>query len=322
MRHDTTCYELSQRNEALLRLGQNLKAMGFQFTTVTPSTHERINLRPGNAVAKDLAGVFGWSRTFVRDVVGEKLFRLMEEADVLEAGTDGFRSKVRWSSLGNELLVHSRFPTDEADAVFFGPDTYRFVQAIDCFLDSWDGEVRTAADIGCGTGAAAIRIARRLPEADVQALDINLKALEFTRINARLAETFGVRAITSDLLREAEGNFDLIVANPPYMLDPAQRIYRHGGGDMGSGLSMAILDGALGRLAPGGTLLLYTGVAIVHGRDGFYERVQDCLAATGFLWHYRELDPDVFGEELDEFSYLNTDRIAVVLLKVQRRAAD
>ncbi len=318
MQGDESCSELSRRNQALLHLGEALKQRGYHFTTVTPATHIRINQRPENAMATDLDGVFGWSRPFTREVIGEDLFQLMEAADVLIAGIDGFRSTVRWSSLGGELYVHSSFPTDAADAVFFGPDTYRFVQAIDCFLDQSDRGVAKAVDVGCGTGVAAIRIAGRFPQADVQAVDINLRALEFTRINARLAETPGVRAIASDLLREAEGHFDLIVANPPYMLDPAQRTYRHGGGDMGSGLSLAILDGGVARLAPGGALLLYTGVAIANGRDSFFERVAECLGSTDLQWHYRELDPDVFGEELDEYAYLNTDRIAAVLLTVVR----
>ncbi|MNF93162.1 Ribosomal RNA small subunit methyltransferase C [compost metagenome] len=255
----------------------------------------------------------------MRGALDEEIFRLMEAADVLVAGVDGFRSKVRWSTLGEGLYVHSSFPTEEADAVFFGPDTYRFVQAIDRLLDASDGRgIHQVADVGCGAGAAAIQIAMRFPEAEVQALDINRRALEFTRINACLAGTRGVRAVASDLLREAEGSFDLIVANPPYLLDAAQRTYRHGGGELGSGLSLAILDGGLGRLAPGGTLLLYTGVAMVAGKDPFYERVLGFLGDSDYQWHYRELDPDVFGEELAQDSYASAERIAAVALEVHR----
>lgn len=313
------CTALSERNQALLKLGQALQAREYRFTTVTPLTHSRINQRRENAMAEDLAGVFGWSRLFFRDAVEEEIFRLMEAADVLVAGVDGFRSRVRWSSLGEGLYVHSSYPTDEMEAVFFGPDTYRFVQAIDRLVDDSDGKgIHQVADVGCGAGAAAIQIARRFPEAKVQALDINLRALEFTRINACLAGTDGVHAIASDLLREAEGSFDLIVANPPYLLDQAQRTYRHGGGDLGCGLSLAVLDGGLGHLAPCGTLLLYTGVAMIAGRDPFYERVLEVLGDSDFQWHYRELDPDVFGEELAESAYASADRIAAVVLEVHR----
>ena len=71
---------------------------------------------------------------------------------------------------------------------------------------------------------------------------------------------------------------DPIAANPPYLLDDSQRAYRHGGGRLGEGLSVAIADLALERLAPGGTLLLYTGSAIVDGVDALAESLR---CATG-----------------------------------------
>jgi release factor glutamine methyltransferase len=36
----------------------------------------------------------------------------------------------RFSTLNNLLLAHSPYPTTDADAVFFGPDTYRFCKLI------------------------------------------------------------------------------------------------------------------------------------------------------------------------------------------------
>jgi methylase of polypeptide subunit release factors len=123
----------------------------------------------------------------------------------------------------------------------------------------------------------------------------------------------------SDLLSAAEGAFDLVVANPPYLLDPARRAYRHGGGRLGEGLSLAMLDAAVGRLAPGGTLLLYTGVAVVNGHDPFHAEAERRLAAhPRVAWAYREVDPDVFGEELDTGAYAEADRIAAVVLTVTR----
>jgi len=51
---------------------------------------------------------------------------------------------------------------------------------------------------------------------------------------------------------------------------------------------------ALARLAPGGTLLLYTGVAIVEGNDPFRQSVAERLEGSAQIWGYREIDPDVF----------------------------
>jgi hypothetical protein len=38
-------------------------------------------------------------------------------------------------------------------------------------------------------------------------------------------------------------------------------------------------------------------------------------------WDYREIDPDVFGEELDEAEYCRADRIAAVWLRVRQPPA-
>ena len=140
------------------------------------------------------------------------------------------------------------------------------------------------------------------------------------RLNAALAGAGNAEALRSDLLSGVPGGpLDLVVANPPYLVDPAERAYRHGGGPLGAGLSLAILDAALGRLAPGGTLLLYTGAAVVNGRGPFRVAAEERLAADpGVAWTYREMDPDVFGEELDTPAYAEADRIAAVVLTVTR----
>lgn len=121
-----------------------------------------------------------------------------------------------------------------------------------------------------------------------------------------------------DLFAAVSGEFDFIVANPPYLNDSTERAYRHGGGKWGGGLSQRIVLEGLPRLAPGGRLVLYTGSAIAAGVDGLKQDLAEYLAALGWPWSYRELDPDVFGEELDEPAYTQAERIAAVALVVQR----
>jgi len=161
-------------------------------------------------------------------------------------------------------------------------------------------------------------VALERPQAEVFAVDINDLALQYTTVNAQLAGAARLTARHSDLLDNIDGNFDLIVANPPYLLDAQERSYRHGGGSFGEGLSLAIASLASTRLAPGGTMLLYTGTAIRNGTDGFHTALAPLLDAASMEWHYQELDPDVFGEELTEPGYMDVDRIAAVLLTVRK----
>lgn len=310
--------EQTQADQALLQLGRRLRADGYRFTCVTPATHARNNAREGAERARTLRDVFGWSRPFPPSLLSLDELEQLRTAQVLEEAGERLRAKVRWSNLDDLLLVHSAFPTEASDAVFFGPDSYRFAQVIHDHLQRSPSRVQHAVDIGCGTGIGALIIARAAPHAQVSALDINPLALRYTAINAALAGVGNVSVEPSDLLDGVSGTFDLIVANPPYMLDAGQRVYRHGGGALGAQLSLRIVEQACQRLAPGGTLLLYTGVAIVEGRDALLDAIRLRLAGPQWSWLYREVDPDVFGEQLLEPGYQQVERIAAVALSVTR----
>ena len=305
-------------NPALVALVERLRATGYAFTTVTPATHARVNARPRNARARSLRDVFGWSRPFVEDLLPPDLFAAMREAGVLARDGDAWRATIRVSSLDGGLFVHSAYPPDATDVVFFGPDTARFVAAVVEHLDGRTAAVQRAVDVGCGSGAAGIAIARRNPEADIVLVDINDAALAAAATNARLAGAHGVVPCRSDLLGGVEGEFDLIVSNPPFMLDRAGRTYRDGGGAYGEGLSLAVVEAACARLAPGGSLVLFTGSAIVEGEDPFRQGATAACEAAGLSWWYREFDPDAYGEELGGPAYADAERIALVVLTATR----
>lgn len=303
-----------EKDAALVELGRFLKNEGYRFTTVSPLTHSRVNARKENECAMDLEGIFGWSRPFELTTISEELFKRMQQAGVIAQEGSRYRSLVRVSTLSNQLFFHSAYPTEEADAVFFGPDTYRFVSVIEQYLTTLRTPVNRVVDIGCGGGPGAISIACLRPSAEVLATDINPKAIRFTEINSRLAGTERVHAMFSDLLNNTEGSFDLVVSNPPYLIDSDRRTYRHGAGTLGEGLSLDIVDSALKRLNRGGSLLLYTGVAIVNGADRFRTAIEQKFRDIKVQWQYKEIDPDIFGEELMHEPYTHADRIAAIVL--------
>lgn len=77
-------------------------------------------------------------------------------------------------------------------------------------------------DVGTGTGAVGLAIARRRPDARVLATDVSAEAVELSRQNAgRLGLELDVRQ--GDLLEgvpaDLDGEVHLIVSNPPYVTD-------------------------------------------------------------------------------------------------------
>lgn len=307
---------LDARAAALVELGRALIGEGYHFVTVTPDTHRRVNRRAakaGRPTAVDLRDVFGWSRPFHAQLLSPALLELAWAAGAVVADGDQLHPTVRYSSLAGGLFVHSAYPTVEADSVFFGPDTYRFCSFVGRQLERAPRPKRydRLCEVGCGSGAAGLVMSSHARE--VVLADISARALMLTRVNAALA---GVEAevVTSDVLAGVDGALDLVIANPPYMLDEAGRTYRDGGGAYGEALAVRIVRQALTRLGRGGTLLLYTGAAIVGGDDTFLRAVRPLL--TDHAYEYEELDPDVFGEELERPAYAEVERIAAVGLTV------
>jgi len=305
----------------LVALGRALHNSGYAFVTPTPLTHARVNARPGNAIARSLRDVFGWSRPGPPELFPAGMLETMRRAGIVEQRGPLVASTVRFSSLQGLLFAHSAYPTSAPDSVFFGPDTYRFVRLIERALSDAATMPRSILDLGCGSGAGGLVAAQLAGNRPMLVLaDINPKALVLACANAALA---GIETVllAGDLCRPfaAEARFDLVVANPPYLVDPSGRTYRSGGGPLGAELSLRILRDGAAHLAPGGRLVLYTGAAMVEGRDPFREAAAALLDGLGLEYQYGELDPDVFGEELETDAYREVDRIAAVSLIVTAR---
>ncbi len=102
------------------------------------------------------------------------------------------------------------------------PDTEVLVEAGLRFLHDHPG-ARDVIDLGTGSGAIAIAVARNCPRARVQALDTDERALRVARANVRARQVSGrVEVRRSDLFGRARPT-DLVLANLPYLSAAALR---------------------------------------------------------------------------------------------------
>jgi release factor glutamine methyltransferase len=148
-----------------------------------------------------------------------------------------------------------------------------------------DRECRVA-DLGTGSGAIALAIARERPLARVTATDASAAALDVARANAKRLGIGNVAFAAGDWFAAlGDARFDVVVSNPPYIASSDAHL---GEGDLRFEPRSALASGADGldaicrivadapaHLAAGGALLME------HGFDQSM-RVRALLDAAGF----------------------------------------
>jgi len=73
-------------------------------------------------------------------------------------------------------------------------------------------------DIGTGSGAIALALAKEIPDAQITATDISGAALKLAGKNACVLKLENsITFLQSDLFAQVHGKFDIIVSNPPYI---------------------------------------------------------------------------------------------------------
>ena len=301
---------MTEAEAAGLELLQRLDEAGYDFTAPTPETHRRVVARESMRCARNLRGVFGWSLPFEEDIVGPEVLALMRRARLLRETPAGLKSKVRASRVCGQLFLHSAYPTTSDESVFLGPDSIRFADFLRTELAGQAASGRLV-DIGAGAGVGGIIAGMMLRQAEVELFDINTTALSLARVNAAHAGV-AVTTYESDAVEGVAPGFSIAIANPPFIIDEDGPAYRAGGGMHGAELSLDWTLAAARKLAPGGRVLLYTGSAIVDGGDGLRQALEQQLPALSCTMMYRELDPDIFGDQLDHKGYEEVERIAAI----------
>jgi release factor glutamine methyltransferase len=135
---------------------------------------------------------------------------------------------------------------------------------VECALEHVGRDPRVVVDVGTGSGAIAVAIARSAPQATVWATDVCAAAVGLAQRNAA-RNGVDVRVRRGDLLDPVSGHIDVVVANLPYLpyaervlhpdLDGEPRDAVYAPGD-GLGGYRRLLAACAARLSPGGLVAL------------------------------------------------------------------
>ena len=182
------------------------------------------------------------------------------------------------------------------DVLIPRPETEHLVEAVVDFLASRPGAQRIL-DLGTGSGAIAVSVAKECPHAEVWATDVSAAALAVARNNARRhGVDRRIRWLQGDLFAPLRGLaecLDALVSNPPYI--PSREIARLprdvsewepvlalDGGTDGMDFYRRIVRDGTPRLREGGFLALEVG-------DDLAGRVSELFRAQGELRRVRVL---------------------------------
>ncbi|MBC2855943.1 peptide chain release factor N(5)-glutamine methyltransferase [Cetobacterium sp. 2A] len=161
------------------------------------------------------------------------------------------------------------------------PDTEILVEQCKFLLQ--DMENPKVLDIGTGSGAIAITLAKEVPTSSVLGLDISSDALEVAKINRELNNVSNLKLQKSDIFSSVKDkDYSLIVSNPPYIpqteyetLQPEVRIHEPAGAltDKGDGYYFykTISKEAKNYLKVGGYLAFEVGYNQADKVQGFME---------------------------------------------------
>ena len=129
------------------------------------------------------------------------------------------------------------------------------------------GDGERALDLCTGNGIQAILLAAHAEH--VVATDVNERALAYARFNAALNGVDNVETRAGSFFEPVEGEqFDLVVANPPYVVSPESAYLFRDSGMRGDAVSELVVRGGRATLAPGAFASRPDRVGARPGRSG------------------------------------------------------
>jgi SAM-dependent methyltransferase len=201
------------------------------------------------------------------------------------------------------------------------------------------GSGERALDVGTGNGIQALLLASHASH--VTATDVNARALSYAAFNAALNGVSNVETRRGSYFEPVEGEqFDLVVANPPYVISPETSYLFRDAGLRGDEVSEQVVRAAPAALATGGFASILIAWTIdpadasarprawLHGSgcDGYLLHTStDDPIETASLWNRELLDrPDAYADALDRwlayYRKLEIGQIGYACVVLRKRA--
>ncbi len=180
------------------------------------------------------------------DAIGVVDAALLERAGFVRVGRAGVHGLVGVTELGDHLVVSDRRDLARPDVVAGVHPPSRLLADL-----TVRSPARRALDVGTGNGVQALLLAQHTDH--VVATDVSARALAFARATLLLNGVDDVELREGSLLAPVQGEtFDVVAANPPYVIGPDEGVLFRSSAYDDDGLCAALCRALPDVLAPGG----------------------------------------------------------------------
>lgn len=257
-----------------------------------------------------------------REALTPVVFDAVAECGLLAHATDVSGSVLAAAKLipYEEFYTASDFSTRERGGSVVPEDFVPGVSPASITLANYTirRPVGATFDLGTGAGIHALLAARH--SGKVVGSDLSLRALEFARLNAALNGIDNIEWVTGSFFEPIAGRkFDLVVANPPFVISPRSRFMYRDGGLSGDGVSAHVARGVVEHLNAGGFAVMLANWFYKEGEewdahprrwleaagcDAWLVRSADAepiAYASNWLKQTESKDPEPYARVLDEW---------------------
>lgn len=217
------------------------------------------------------------------DIIGQAAFARWRDHHLFRDADGGHALRFRVYGIGPVAFLADPPGSNLLRRVIAGQDSLNLVEFL---IAQRLPRVSRYLDVGPGSGVVLLSIAPLADEA--LGLDINPRAVAISRLNVELNQLDRTSVLEGDIFtdNEAQGRFDRITWNTPFMLFPPEckdTHYDAFGGEMGIELQLNFIRRLPALLAENGRALLSGTSTVLDNGDNLMNRALPAIASDGGL---------------------------------------
>lgn len=200
----------------------------------------------------------GLSETQLKQLFGVQLLRSLIQLGILIQRGEQWASRVDLFCVeGLYIATDHRYMLLAEDRIAESPVMYIGADSQGLAYTAPRYSVEKVLDLCCGSGVQGLVASRYAQQ--VKAVDLNARAVRFSRFNAQLNDIRNIEFYQGSLYQPVAGEqFDTILANPPFVPSPKKNLDFRDGGATGEEILAAIIHDSAKHLKPEGHVFIVT----------------------------------------------------------------